>query len=150
MNIDDLPKKYQQQVRMKLGHAAFVPTPAGALLPVREVGGKSGPRLRQEKGDGMNKTERAFFEWLKRESYDAHVLAHPITLRLANGVRYTPDFFTIEDGGTAHPIKAYEVKGFMRDDAAVKLKVAAKAYPWIKFTLVSKYKGGWEMQEIAA
>jgi len=44
--------------------------------------------------------------------------------------------------------RAYEVKGFMRDDAAVKLKVAASLYPWIKFHLVTRKKGEWIIQEV--
>ena len=41
-------------------------------------------------------------------------------------------------------IQAREVKGFFRDDAKVKLQVAARAYPWIDFMLVRKTADGWE------
>ncbi len=43
---------------------------------------------------------------------------------------------------------AYETKGFMRDDAAVKIKVAASspAYRWIKFHLASRCKSGWSVE----
>ncbi len=40
----------------------------------------------------------------------------------------------------------HEVKGFMRDDAAVKLKVAAKMHPWWTFRLVKKSKKGWDIK----
>jgi hypothetical protein len=117
-------------------------------------------RLRQN-ATGLNKTEAAFLATLKAggiaEASDGTDVLPPqsITLRIGNGVRYTPDFFTvghepIEDAaGNAQTLRAYEVKGFMRDDAAVKLKVAASLYPWIKFHLVSKRKGGgWDVQEV--
>lgn len=36
-----------------------------------------------------------------------------------------------------------------RDDAAVKLKVAARTFPWIAFHLVTKRKGGgWDIQAV--
>lgn len=103
-------------------------------------------RLRQN-ASGLNKTEAAFFEHLKNiwPTHAHH--AQAITLRLGNGVRYTPDFASFaRDSGE---IVAHEVKGYMRDDAAVKIKVAAALYPQIRFRLATKAKGGtWDMQEI--
>jgi len=50
----------------------------------------------------------------------------PIKLRLAKATYYSPDFMVkLADGR----IELHETKGFMRDDAAIKLKVAAEAYP---------------------
>jgi hypothetical protein len=43
-----------------------------------------------------------------------------------------------------------ETKGFMRDDAAVKLKVAASMYPAFGWLLVTRDKWGWEVREVAA
>ena len=36
----------------------------------------------------------------------------------------------------------------MRDDAAVKLKVAAQLYPWFTFVLVKKTKSGFSYKTI--
>jgi hypothetical protein len=100
--------------------------------------------IRQSTKPKLNKTEAAFLESLEHTGHDTiHVQA--ITLTLANGVRYTPDFVCTTTGGSVY---AYEVKGFMRDDAAVKIKVAAKEYPWISFCLVVKRKGGWSHQQV--
>lgn len=100
-------------------------------------------RIRQN-STGLNKTEISFFEYLENTSpLPTKVYAQAITLRIANGCRYTPDFFTIGQG-----IKAYEVKGFMRDDAAVKLKVTASLFPWIKFHLVTRKGGTWQIHEV--
>lgn len=61
----------------------------------------------------------------------------PITLRLAKKTSYTPDFVAIDKMGA---VVIYEVKGFMRDDAMVKLKVAADLFPWCVFVLAKAKK----------
>jgi hypothetical protein len=113
-------------------------------------------RIRQNSA-GLNKTEAAFQQYLESLHASSSILSQKITLLIANGCRYTPDFVMkfdalVKDGECeAVSLWAYEVKGFMRDDAAVKLKVAASLYPWIKFHLVSKRKGGgWDVQEVLA
>jgi hypothetical protein len=37
----------------------------------------------------------------------------------------------------------YETKGFPRDDAMVKVKVAPKFFPWARFVLVTKKAGSY-------
>ena len=139
MSIDpgSLPRRYQDQVAAQLYKHG---SPTAPQKPTAKA------RLRQKAGDGLNKTERAFLGHLKGLWPVGEVRSQDITLRLANGVRYTPDFVAVAPGDYFH---AYEVKGFMRDDAAVKLKVAATAYPWISFHLVTKRKGGgWDIQAV--
>lgn len=126
---------------------------------IEKAQGEAPKRIRQNSA-GLNKTEQAFSGHLRQSAMandETAVTVLPpqaITLRLGNGVRYTPDFVTVEDepledaAGYAQTLRAYEVKGFMRDDAAVKLKVAASAYPWIKFHLVTKAGNGWDIQEV--
>jgi len=70
-----------------------------------------------------------------------------ITLKLCNGVRYCPDW-VITTCTESYCLTAYEVKGFMRDDARKSLLFAAKEYPWIRFVLVWREKGEWRQQEI--
>jgi hypothetical protein len=41
-----------------------------------------------------------------------------------------------------------EVKGFMRDDAQVKLKVAARLFRRFDFVLVKKKGTGWDISEV--
>lgn len=117
-------------------------------------------RLRQVQGAKLNKTEAEFLDRLRAEQPKSTIRTQSLTLLLANGCRYTPDFFVDPMIGTDPDIEnsfkaeAYEVKGFMREDAAVKIKVAAAAYPWIRFFLVwkrtRKAGGGWGSQEILA
>jgi hypothetical protein len=59
----------------------------------------------------------------------------PIKLRLADNTTYTPDFFVVNKEGY---IEMHEVKGFWRDDARVKIKVAANIYTWFTFVVVQK------------
>ena len=68
-----------------------------------------------------------------------------VKLRLADKTFYSPDFFVINKDCV---VELHEVKGFMRDDAAVKLKVAASQFPMV-FKLVRLVKGAWVIEEIS-
>lgn len=113
-------------------------------------------RLRQHQGDGMNKTERAFFEYLKAQYQNATHIPQATSFRLANNSSYRPDFISIttlhdasECGSAVVRITAWETKGFAREAAVVRIKVAASLYRWISFRLVTRTKGGgWDVQEI--
>lgn len=70
-----------------------------------------------------------------------------ITLRLAKRTSYTPDYLVVRADGS---VELHEVKGFMRDDAAVKLKWAAKEFPFFRFILARRDKAGWHAREILA
>lgn len=161
MTLDALPPKYaaQAQAQMyakplsdlqpyqeaKLRELGISPAPP-AKSPKKAVSGavRAKPTMRQNRG-GMNKTEQAFYEHLKTTLPEFRIYAQSFTLKIANGCRYTPDFVLIGDDGRLH---AYETKGFMRDDAAVKIKVAASLYPAIQFTLVHRKKGAWHMEAV--
>jgi hypothetical protein len=55
-----------------------------------------------------------------------------VKFKLADKTTYTPDFFVI----TNDSVECHEVKGFLRDDAAVKFKVAAAAFPWFRWVMI--------------
>ena len=96
----------------------------------------------------MNKTEARYAALL-----DAQVLAgtlhawryEAIKLRLADNTYYTPDFWLVyPDGACGFD----EVKGFWRDDARVKIKVAAEQFPWFRFRAASWSKAmGWQVED---
>ena len=65
-----------------------------------------------------------------------------IKLRLADNTYYTPDYAVIAADGV---MEMHEVKGFWRDDARVKIKVAADNYPF-RFLAIKKGKDGWEKE----
>ncbi len=83
----------------------------------------------------LNKTERAYFGQLQRVKGIAWIGVQCVTLKIGADCRYTPDFFVITEDGKA---EAHEVKGFMREDALVKLKAGARKFLWIKFIVVKK------------
>lgn len=73
-----------------------------------------------------------------------------IKLRLADRTWYTPDFFVISADSL---IEFHEFKGgFFRDDARVKIKVAAEEFPMFRFKVIKKRAkkrgGGYDIEEI--
>lgn len=89
----------------------------------------------------MNKTEAAYaqiLEAMKRHGDLREWWFNSLTFLLADDTRYTPDFALIHPDGE---MSFTEVKGFWRDDAKVKIKVAARQYPF-RFEAVRKAKGG--------
>lgn len=97
-------------------------------------------------------------------SYAAHLAARKaageiadwayeaVTFDLTHGIlkhkcTYTPDFIVTLLDGT---VEYHETKGFMREDAAVKVKLAASQHPEARFLIVT-YKNkrlGWQYKEI--
>jgi hypothetical protein len=98
----------------------------------------------------MNKLESAWAACLELEKRAGKIVDYryeAVRLILADRTTYTPDFFVIEaDGG----VRFDECKGFMQEDANVKIKVAARLFPWFKVRLIRKQgKNGWDIREIA-
>lgn len=94
----------------------------------------------------MNKTETAYASSLELQKITGHVLWYlfeGIKLRLAKNTTYSPDFIVMTKEGF---IECHEVKGFWTDDARVKIKVAAGAFPF-KFLAIKKTRQGWEEEE---
>jgi hypothetical protein len=92
--------------------------------------------------EGMNKLERAYAEHLEGERGHSVVwwAFEAIRLRLADRTTYTPDFLVQRISGA---LQCHETKGgFIRDDAIVKLKVAAAQFP-MQFFMVKRAKSGW-------
>lgn len=90
----------------------------------------------------MNGLERKFADYLDiliangnivRWDYEAE------KLRLADNTFYSPDFRVVENDGK---IVFYETKGFWRDDARAKIKIAAFLHPY-RFTGVQLVKKEW-------
>lgn len=88
----------------------------------------------------MNRLESSYaqhLELLKRSGEILNYWYESVKLRLADKTFYTPDFFVMKNDCS---LEMHETKGFMMDDANVKLKVANELYPF-KFVLVKKVKG---------
>lgn len=84
----------------------------------------------------------------KRSGEVAWYKFEALKLRLADNTFYTPDYAVMLTSGE---LQCHEVKGFMQEDAAVKIKVAAETYP-IRFLLIRKRAkrdgGGWLIKDI--
>jgi hypothetical protein len=114
-----------------------------ALQPIRLPG--MDPR--------MNKTEAAYalvLEAQRRAGEIAEWKFEAIKLRLANKTYYTPDFNVWGVGGE---LVFHETKGgFVREDAWIKLKVAAEHFPRFGFLMAQKQKdrdgGGWKIRKV--
>lgn len=95
-----------------------------------------------------NNTETAYEQHLNLLMHAGEILwfkFEGIKLRLADRTFYTVDFFVLKKN---HVLEAHEVKGYMTDDANVKLKVAAEEFPFV-FKLIRKgKKGQWEVREV--
>jgi len=97
-----------------------------------------------------NKTERRFEnENLRPCQADGRIVGYQfeaVTLRLANGVKYTPDYFTY---GPACAVKIFEVKGaYVYEDAKIKLKIAASQFHCFEFYLAQYSKGEWTINRV--
>lgn len=98
----------------------------------------------------MNKTELAYSRYLESLKMAGNVLWYEfeaVKLRLADNTFYTPDFMVMRSTGE---LECHETKGFMMDDANVKIKVAADSFPWPFFIVRKLNKGGlnWEITKV--
>jgi hypothetical protein len=65
-----------------------------------------------------------------------------MTFRLGPDCRYTPDFWSLDDDEV---LALLEVKGFWRDDAKAKIRMASERYPqfrWRAYRKLPKAQGG--------
>ena len=102
------------------------------------------------KAGTMNKTEAEYAQQLELRKHAGDVAWYRfegLKLRLADNTFYTPDFAVMRSNGL---MECHEVKGFWTDDARVKIKVAAEAYPFAFFAVRKAPKrdgGGWAWEE---
>ena len=98
---------------------------------------------------GMNKLEARYAARLEAMRLAGEIAAwryESLKLRLADKTWYTPDFeVLLNDGG----LELHETKGYWQDDARVKIKVAAEAYPEIVFRVVREVRKQWVIEEVS-
>lgn len=94
----------------------------------------------------MNRWEKAWEAHLKEQLEAREILWYEwdcISLRLAKGCHYRPDFVVMKTDLT---IEVHEVKGHWEDDALVKIKTAAGMYPF-HFFAMTLARGHWKTRE---
>lgn len=137
----------EQQLEDHRRRRGIVDVPAPPFqLPANEPGAFALGRLPT---GTMNKTEALYDAHLSLRRQQGGIIWHKfeaIKLRLADNTFYTADFFVLP---ADRELEIHEVKGFMMDDANVKIKVAASIYPF-RFKIVRKGKGGiWDITEVS-
>jgi hypothetical protein len=96
----------------------------------------------------LNKTERAYLAFLRLERPGRRIGIQEITIKLAFDCRFTPDF-SFFGGDTVHPqFVLDDVKGFQREDALIKARMAAHLFPEWVFRIVFKEGNGWRCEVV--
>lgn len=111
----------------------------------------------------LNKTEARYAEYLEGEKRAGAVLWYTfegITLKLAEGLRFTPDFSVLRADGL---MELVDVKGrttrvaasgerkevaFAMDDSRQKVKMAAAIFPFVFVVAFPSKSGEWVRKEI--
>lgn len=138
--VDTPPK--QPASRDDLDHLFRIPE----RKPAAE---KTSNRIRQKKKRTGSQLQSRFGAWLQNIRPGERIREEAITLQIANGVTYRPDF-TIASKDPRFILDAYEVKGpHFWPQAKVKLKCAAASWPEIRFYLVREDRGQWTFEHIA-
>lgn len=97
---------------------------------------------------GMNGLEGEYAQHLDLLKHAGQVIwwrYAPMRLRLADGSYYKPDFGVLNCDCL---FELHETKGFWREAARVRIKVAAGLFPF-KFIAITKKNGAWEREEFA-
>lgn len=100
----------------------------------------------------MNKTEAAYSELLEHRKIAGEIqdyrfepfkliLCHNIP-GLRNEMSYKPDFLVV----FSDSFELHEIKGYWREDARLKIKMAAEKFPWFRFVGVTRTKGVWQYE----
>jgi hypothetical protein len=92
----------------------------------------------------LNKTEYRYLQHLRSLDHQ-WIGIQNITLKLADDTRFTPDFSVVDQSGC---IVFTDVKGFQREDALIKAKVAARQFPFVSFEIVKLINGQWEITRV--
>ncbi|MFG6376101.1 MAG: hypothetical protein K1W05_09320 [Desulfovibrio sp.] len=101
--------------------------------------------------DSMNRLEARYAAYLEEQYRNGEIVLwryESMKLILADRCSYLPDFFIVKADGTP---EFHETKGFWRDDARIKVKMAAKLFPCFVFYGVQwDRKSGWSWECFSA
>jgi hypothetical protein len=102
-------------------------------------------RRKARPADRMNKWERGYawhLDDLKKRGVVKWWRFEALKFRLADRTWYTPDYTVgMADGSMV----VVEVKGFRREDALVKFKVARETHPEYRWMMLGKEAGLWKV-----
>jgi hypothetical protein len=95
--------------------------------------------VKEPKMNGMEAAYAGLLDLRKKCGEIVEYWFQAFTFKLADDCRYTPDFVVMLPDGV---LEVYEVKGFWRDDAKVKIRVASAMFPF-SFRAVKYQKKQW-------
>lgn len=127
------------------------------IAQYKKLGAARGIPVRQP--GKMNRTEEAFSEWAEHHKLAGLLLGwwfEAVTFKLAEDLRYTPDFMLLEGDLTATFVETkasfINKKGVLqstaRDDSTVKLKMASSLFPFRFKLAVRRPDKTWDVKEI--
>lgn len=132
-----MPNWTEEDVARILGKrtAVAIPSPSRAKARKRQA--------------QMNKYEQRYGQELALRKAAGEIQEYrfePFKMRLADNTFYTPDFLVLAADSV---LEVHEVKGFWREDARVKWKVAAEQFDWFRFYAATWEKKGhfWQIEE---
>lgn len=146
----NLPNQVSKSVRRR-NPGLFPETPVISITPSPDAAFT--PRTGLSKTElALNKTEQAYYAWAKACGWQ-YVGVQNITLLLAHDCRFTPDFtlWSPESGVTLVDTKATNKKTgkpLVREDAMIKMRAAARLFPFIRFVVAYRHGEVWHHQEI--
>lgn len=144
-------------IRCPGGRPAPAKLPAQTLAEMRkdvireELGIEKMPMQQEATAKGrhqpgvMNKLEARYALHLDGRVVAGEIVKYwfeAMKLKLGPGCWYTPDFLVMTTDGT---LELHETKGFMRDDARVKLSVCKAMHPY-PILVVKWVNGQWEIK----
>lgn len=130
------PKGFQFSDKAKAAILLSRPIVSGAALATVIEPKRKKPKT-------LTKTEQEFLKRLEAGVYGKFtwIGTQAITLLLADDCRYTADFETRMEGGD---FRFWEVKGaHVWEDSIIKLRVAARTFPFWTFIKAQKLEGQW-------
>lgn len=107
-------------------------------------------KIAPKKRELLNKTETLWLAELQRRGHQI-ILAQAITFNIGDRMTYRPDFVVVSIClDQTLRLTAYETKGPHRFKAQgiIKLKSAARQYPYIKWVLIERDGSKWTEKEI--
>ncbi len=101
----------------------------------------------------LNKTETRYYHWLKSMPNDKWIGVQCFTVKLGDDCRLTMDFAVIDENDHMRLIdtKAFNKKSrkvIAREDALIKIRCAARMYPFFRFLIAHEEDGVWKHHEI--
>lgn len=132
-------RKRKQSSGLVTGRRAKLPQPPSKTAPMKPPKPPIQARGRTHVAGKMNGTERDYDQTVLAPRLLAGDIAwykfEAVRLRLADDCIYVPDFMVMLADGS---IEIHEVKGFWRDDARVKIRVAAEVFWMFLFVAIKR------------